>query len=176
MLKCAAWSYGKLLQLAEASFSSVQFSSVAQLCPTLRPHGLQHTRLPCPSPTPRACSNSCPSSWWCHPTISSSVIPFSSRLQSFPASGSFPVSQFFPSGGQSTGVSASTSVLPMNIQNWFPLWLTGLISLWSKWLSRVFSNTTVQKHQFFSAQLSFFFFYSPTLISIHNYWKNHSFD
>ena len=152
MLKCAAWSYGKLLQLAEASFSSVQFSSVAQLCPTLRPHGLQHTRLPCPSPTPRACSNSCPSSWWCHPTISSSVIPFSSRLQSFPASGSFPVSQFFASGGQNTGVSAS--VLPMNIEDWFPLGWTGWVSLQSKGLSRVFSNTTVQKHQLFGAQLS----------------------
>ena len=116
-------------------------------------HGLQHARLPCPSPTPGACSNSCPSSQWCHPTISSSVIPFSSCLQSFPPSGSFPMSQFFPSGGQSIGVSASTSVLPMNIQDWSLGW-TGWISLQSKGLSRVFSNTTVQKHQFFSTQLS----------------------
>ena len=131
---------------------SVQFSLVAQPCPTLRPHGLHHARLPCPSPTPRAYSNSHPSSWWCHPTISSSIIPFSSRLQSFPASGSFPVSQFFTSGGQSTGISASTSVLPMNIlKDWFPLGWTGWISLQSKGLSRVFSSTTVQKHQFFTA-------------------------
>ena len=121
---------------------------------SLRPHGLQHARLPCPSPTPGACSNSCPSSPWCHPTISSSVIPFSSRLQSFPASGSFPMSQFFISGGQSIGVSASASVLPMNIQGWFPLGLTGWISLQSKGFSRVFSNTTVQKHQFFCGQPS----------------------
>ena len=117
-------------------------------------HGLQHARLPCPSPTPGACSNSCPSSWWCHPAISTSAIPFSSRLQSFPASGSFPMSQFFASCGQSIGVSASASVLPTNIQDWFPLGWTGLISLQSKGLSRVFSNTTVQQHQFFSAQLS----------------------
>ena len=121
---------------------------------SLQPHGLQHIRLPCPSPTPGACSNSCPSSWWCHPTISSSVIPFSSCLQSFPASGSFPMSQLLTSGGQSIGVSASTSVLPMNIQHWFPLGWTGWISLQFKGLSRVFSNTTVQKHQFFGAQLS----------------------
>ena len=116
-------------------------------------HWLQHAGLPCPSSTPRTCSNSYPSSQWCHPTISSSV-PFSSCLQSFPASGSFPMSQFFPSGGQSTGASASISVLPMNIQDWFPLGLTCLISLQSKGLSRVSSNTTVQKNQFFSAQLS----------------------
>ena len=119
----------------------------------LWPHGLQHTRLPCPSPTPGACSNSCPSSWWWHPTISSSVVPFS-PLQSFSASGSFQMSQFFASGGQSIGVSASASVLLMNIHNWFPLGLTGLISLLSKGLSRVFSNTIVQKHKFFGAQLS----------------------
>ena len=117
---------------------------------SLWPHGLQHTRLPCPSPTPRACSNSCPSSQWCHPTSS----PFSSCLQSFPASGSFPISQFFTSGGKTIGSSASSSVLPMNIQDWFPLGLTDLISLLSKGLSRVFSNTTVQKHQFFGARLS----------------------
>ena len=126
----------------------VQFSSAAQSSDSLRPHRLQHTRIPCSSPPPGACSNSCPSSWWCHPTISSSVIPFSSPLQSFPASGSFPVSNFFPSGGQSIGASASASVLPMNILGWFPLRLTGWISLKSKELSRVFSNTTVQKHQF----------------------------
>ena len=136
-------------------FSPLQLSSVTQSCPTLlRPHGLQHARLPCPSPTPRAYSNSCPSSQWCHPTISSSVVPFSSCLQSFPASGSFPTSQFFTSGGQSIGVSVSASVLPMNIQDWFPLWLIGLTSLQSRALSRVFSNTTVQKHQFFGTQLS----------------------
>ena len=120
---------------------------------SLWPHGLQHTRPPCPSPTPGAYSNSCPSSRWCHPTISSSVVPFSSCLQSFPASGSFQVSPFFTSGGQSIGVSAS--VLPMNIQDWYPLELTGWISLQSKKFSRVFSKTTVQKHQFFGAQLSF---------------------
>ena len=134
-------------------FSPVHFShSVVSDC--LWPHGLQHTRPCCPSPTPGACSNSCPSRQWCHSTISSSVVPFSSHPQSFPASGSFPMNQFFASGGQSIGVSASASVPPMNIQDWFPLGLTGLISLQSKGLSRVFSNTIVQKHQFFSAQLS----------------------
>ena len=117
-------------------------------------HGLQHARLPCPSPTPGACSNSCPSSQWCHPTISFSVIPFSSHLQSFPASGSFPMSCLFESGGQSIGVSASTLVLPMNIQSWFPFRLTGLISLQSKGLGRVFFSTTIQKHKFFGAQPS----------------------
>ena len=131
-----------------------QFSSVAQSCPTLPPHGLQHARLPCPSPTPGACSNSCPSTWGCHPTISSSVVPFSSCLQSFPASASFPMSQFFTSGGQSIGASASASVLLMNIQDRFPLGLTGLISLKSKGLSGVFSNITAQKHQFFGAEPS----------------------
>ena len=115
---------------------SVQFShSIMSDC--LQPHGLQHARLPCPSPTPKACSNSCPSHQWCHPTISSSVIPFSSCPQSFPASGSFQKSQFFTSGGQSIGVSASASVPPMNIQDWFPLAWTGWISLQSKGLSRV---------------------------------------
>ena len=133
-------------------FSSVQLLSCVQLFGT---HGLWHAKLSCPSPTPRACSNSCPLSRWCHPTISSSVIPFSSCLQSFLASGSFPMSQFFPSGGQRIGVSASASVLPMNIHDWFPLGLTGLISMLFKGLSRVFSNNTVQKHQFFfGAQLS----------------------
>ena len=122
---------------------------------SLRPHGLQHSRPPCPSPTPRAYSNSCLSSRWCHPAISSSVIPFSSYLQSFPASGSFPMSQFFISAGQSIGDSTSTSVLPMKIQDWFPLGWTGWISLQSKGLLRVFSNITVQKHQFFGAQLFF---------------------
>ena len=131
--------------------SSVQLLSMWD---SLWPHGLQHTRLPCSAPTPQAYSNSCPSSQWCCPTISSSVIPFSSCLQSVPASGSFPISQFFTSGGQSIGVSASASVLQMNIQDWFPLGLTGWISLPSKGLSRVFSNTTVQKHQFFHAHLS----------------------
>ena len=114
--------------------------------------GLQHTRLPCPLPSPGACTNPCPSSRWCHPTISSSVIPFSSCPQSFPASGSFPMSQLFASGGQRIGASASA--LPMNIQDWFPLVCTGWISLQSKGLSRVFSNTTVQTHQFFGTQLS----------------------
>ena len=132
---------------------SVQFSSDGQSCPTVRPHRLLHGRLPCPSPSSGACSNTCPSSWWCHPTISSSVVPFFSCPQSFLASGSFPV-QFVTSGGQSIGVSASASVLPMNIHDWFPLGLAGWISLQSKGLSRVFSNTTVQKHQFFGPQLS----------------------
>ena len=118
----------------------------------LWPHGLQHARLPCPSPSPRVCSDSCPSSWWCHPTISSSVTPFSSCPQSFPASGSFPMSWLLASGGQSIGDSASASVLPMNIQDWFPLGWTGLITLLSKGLSRVFSSTTIWKHLFFSAQ------------------------
>ena len=121
---------------------------------SLRPHESQHARPPCPSPTPGVHSDSRPSSQWCHPAISSSVVPSSSCLQSFPASGSFQMSQFFTSGDQSIRVSASTSVLPMNIQDWFPLGLTGWISLQSKGLSRVFSNTTVQKHQFFGAQLS----------------------
>ena len=130
----------------------VQFSSIVSV--SLWPYGLRHARPPCPSPAPRVYSNSCPLSRWCHPIISSSVVPFSSCLQSFPASGSFPMSQLFASGGQNIGVSASTSVLPMNIQDRFPLGWTGWISLQSKGISRVFSNTTVQKHQFFSTQLS----------------------
>ena len=130
--------------------NSVQFRR-SVVSNSLRPHGLQHARPPCPLPTPRVYSNSCPLSQWCHPTISSSVVPFSSCPQSFPASGPFQISQFFTSGGQSIGVLASSSVLPMNIQDWFPLGWTGWISLQSKGLSRVFSNTTVQKHQFFSA-------------------------
>ena len=133
--------------------SSVLFS-YSVMFNSLWPHGLQYARLLCLSPTPGACSNSCLSSQWCHPIISFSVIPFSSCLQSFPASGSFPVSHFFASGGQSIRVSDSVLVLPMNIQDLFPLGLTVLISLLSKGLSRVFFNTTVQKHQFFSAQLS----------------------
>ena len=132
----------------------IQFSLVQLLSRSLWPQGLQHTRPPCPAPIPRAYSNSCPLSWWCHPTTSSSVNLFSSCLQSFPASGSFPISQFFASGGQSIGVSASASVLPMNIQDWFPLGLTCWISLQSKGPSKVFSNITVQKHQFFGSQLS----------------------
>ena len=131
-----------------------QFSSVAQSCPTLEPHEPQHARIACPSPTPRIYPNSCPPIWWCHPAISSCVDPFSSCLQSLPASGSFPMSQLFTWGGQSTGVSASASVLPMNTQDWSPLGWTGWMSLQSKRLSRVFSNTTVQKQQFFNAQLS----------------------
>ena len=132
--------------------SSVQFNHLV-VSDSLQPHGLQHARPPCPSPTPRVYPNSCPLSQWCHPTISSSIISFS-HLQSFPASGSFQMSQLFTSGGLSIGVSASLSVLPMSIQNWFPLGWTGWISLQSKGLSRVFSNTTVQKHQFFGIQLS----------------------
>ena len=149
------WHHFSLLEypIHQKVLCSVQFSR-SVMSDSLRPHGLQHTRLPCPSPTPRACSNSCPSSRWCHSTISSSVVPFSSCLQSFSASGSFPMSEFLASGGQSVGVSALASVLPMNIQDWFPLEFTGWISLQSKGLSRVFSNTTVQKHQFFSTQLS----------------------
>ena len=135
------------------SFSSVQFSSLSGvwLC---WPHELQHTRPPFPSPTPGVHPNPCPSTQWCHPAISSSVFPFSSCPQSFPASWSFQMSQLFTSGGQSIGVSASTSVLPMNTWDWSPLGWTGWISLQSKGLSRIFSNTTVQKHQFFGAQLS----------------------
>ena len=136
-------------------YLSVQFSSVTQSCPTLRPHGLQHARPPCPSTTPGICSNSCPSSPWCHPTILSSVVPFSSCLQSFPVSESFQmIDSFFTSGGQIIGISASTSVLPMNIQGWFILGWTGWISLQSKGLSRIFSNTTVRNHQLFGAQIS----------------------
>ena len=156
---------------------SVQFSH-SVMSDFLRPHGLQHTRLPCPSPTPGACPDSYPLGWWCHPTISSSVVPFFFLFQSFPASGSFPVSQLFTSGGQSIGASVSTSALTMNIQEWFPLGWTGLISLQSKELWRLFSNTTIQKHQFYGTQLSLWsnFLYDPTLTSIHDYWKNYSLD
>ena len=150
-------------------FSSVQFSR-SVMSDSLRPHEPQHTRPPSPSPTPRVHSNPCPLSWWCHPTISSSVVPFSSFPQSFPASGSFQMSQLFAWVGQSTGVSVSTSVLPMNTQDWSPLGWTGWISLQSKGLSRVFSNTTFKSIN--SSALSFH--YSPILTSIHDYWKNHS--
>ena len=132
-------------------FSSVQSLSHVRL---FGPHEPQHTRPPCPSPIPGVYSDSCPLRWWCHPTISSAVDPFSSCLQSFPALRSLPMSQFVTSGGQSIGVLASAAVLPMNIQGWFPLGLTGWISLQSKRPSRVFSNITVQKHQFFSVQPS----------------------
>ena len=146
-------SYSLLsLPFSLLQFSSVQFSH-SVVSDSLWPHELQHARPPCPSPTPRAYPNSCPLSQWCHPTILSSVVPFSSCLQSFPTSGSFQMSQLFASGGQSIGLSASTSVLPMNTQDWFPLGWTCWI-LQSKGLARVFSNITVQKHQFFCAQLS----------------------
>ena len=141
------WWHKSFLSSCLAQFSHSIMSD------SLWRHGLQHTRLPCPSPTPRACSNSCLSQW-CHPIISSSVFPFSSLLQSFPASGSFPMSLFFPSGRQSIGASASASVLLMNIQDWSPLGWTGWISFQSNGLSRVFSNTIVQKHQLFGVQLS----------------------
>ena len=151
--------------------SSVQFSR-SVVSDSLRPHESQHARPPCPSPTPGVHSDSRPSSPWCHPTISSSVVPFSSYPQSLPASESFPMSQLFSWGGQSTGVSALASFLLKKSQGWSPSEWTSWISLQSKGLSRVFSNTTVQKHQFFSAQLSS----KPTLTSIHDYWKNHSLD
>ena len=133
---------------------------------SLPPHGLQHTRLPCPSPTLRDCSNTCPLNRWCHLTISSSVVPFSSHLQSFPVSRSFSVNQLFTLGGQNIRVSASASVLPVNIQDWFALWWTGWISLQSKGLSRVFSNTTVPKHQFFSTQLSHLYMTTGEMIAL----------
>ena len=142
-----------LRYLSIYKFSPDQFNH-SVVSNSLRPHESQHARPPCPSPTPVVHPDSSPSSQWCHPAISSSVLPFSSCPQSFPASGSFQMSQLFASGGQSIGVSASTSLLPMNTQDWCPLGWTGWISLQSKGLSRVFSNTTVQKHQFFGAQLS----------------------
>ena len=151
---------------------SVQFSH-SVMSDSLRPHGLQHTRPPCPSPIPTAYSNWCPSSQWCHPTISSSVFPFSSCPQSFPESGSFPMSQLFTSGGQTMGVSASPSVLPMNIQDWSPLEWTGWISFQSKGLYKE-SSPTPQFKSINSLVLSFL--YSPTLTSAHDYWKNHSFN
>ena len=139
---CQTLLLGESSNKGDMSCYSVQFSH-SVMSDSLRPHGLQHARLPYPSPTPRACSNSCPLNWWCYPTISSSVVPFSSHLQSFSASGSFQMSQFFASGGQSIGGSASTSVLPMSSQDWFPLGWTGLISLQSKGLSRFFFSTTI---------------------------------
>ena len=149
---------------------SAQFS-LSVVSDSLRPRGLQHARPPCPSPTPGVYSNPGPLNWWCHPTISSSH-PLLFPPSILPRSGSFQMSQFFTSGGQSIGVSASASVLPMDIQDWFPLGWTGWISLQSKGPLRVVSITTVQKHQ--SSALSFL--YSPTLTSIHNYWKNSSLD
>ena len=154
-----------------------QFSSVTQSCLTLcDPMDCGMPNLPIHHQLLEF-TQTHPLSWWCHPTISSSAVPFSSCLQSFPASGSFQMSRFFTSGSQSIGVSASASVLPMNFQDWLPLGWTGWISLLSKGLSRVFSNNTVQKHQFFSTQPSALsFLYDPTLTSIHDHWKNHSFD
>ena len=153
------------------AFSSVQFSH-SVVSHSLRPHESQHARPPCSSPTPGVYSNSCPSSQWCHPAISSSVVPFSSCPQALPASGSFPMNQLFAWGSQTTGVSALASVLPMNTQDWLPLGWTGWMASQSKGLSRVFSNTIVQKHQF--SALSFL--HHPTLTSIHDHWKNHSLD
>ena len=147
------WIIHVSIQKKKFKTCSVQFSH-SVMSNSLQPHELQHSWLPCPSPTPGVHPNSCPLSWWCHPTISSSVIPFSSCLQSFLASGSFQMSQLFAWGGQSIGVSASTSVLPLNTQDGSPLGWTGWISLQSKGLWKVFSNTTVHKHQFFGAQLS----------------------
>ena len=147
------WGFQKVKNSNSIYWESLHFSR-SVMSDSLWPHGLQHARPPCPSPTPGVYSKSYPLSWWCHPTISSSLVPFSSCLQSFPASGSFPMSQLFTWGGQSTGVSALGSVLPMNTQDWLPLEWTGWISLQSKGLSRVFSNTTVRNHQFFGAQLS----------------------
>ena len=144
-----SWSW----LLDHITVCTVQFSHSVE-SDSLRPHGLQHARPPCLSPTPGACWNSCPLSQWCHPTILSSIIPFSSCPKPLPASGSFPMSQLFAWGGQSIGISASASVLPMNIQDWFPLGWIDWLSLQSKGLSRVFSNTTVQKHQFFGTKLS----------------------
>ena len=148
----------------------IQFSC-SVMSDSLWPHGLQHTRLSCPSPTPGVYSNSCPSSLWCHPTISSSVVPFSSRLQSFPASGSFQMSQFLALCGQSIGVPASASVLPMNIQDWFPLRWTGWISLQSKRLSSLLQHHSSKASIFWHSA-----FFIVQLSSIHNYWKNHSLD
>ena len=160
----------------EDNVASVLFSC-SVVSDSLQPHGPQHARLPCPSPAPRTYSNSCLLSQWCHPAISSSVIPFSPRLQSFPALRSFQISQFFASGGQSIGVSVSASVLPVNIQDWFPLGWPSWISLQSRdylWEGTLksFLQHHSSKHQFFGAQI----LYSPTLTFIHDCWKNHSFD
>ena len=157
-MKCMSFlqwrhTHGQQAHKKMLNISSVQFSW-SVVSDSLQPHEPQHTRPPCPWPTPRVHPNSYPLSWWCHSTISSSVVPFSSCPQSFPASGSSQMIQLFTSGDQNIGVSASTSVLPMNTQDWCPLGWTGWISLQSKGLLRVFSNTTVQKHQFFCTQLS----------------------
>ena len=152
--------------------SSVQFSC-SVVSDSLRPHESQHTRPPCPSPTPRVHPNSCPSSQWCHPAISSSIVPFSSCPQSLPVSESFPMSHLFAWGSQSFGVSSLASVLPENTQDWSPLEWTGWISLQSKGLSRVFSNTTVQKPSILWHSA---FFTVPTLTSIHDHWRKHSLD
>ena len=160
-----------LFRIYKGFFSSIQFSRSVE-SDSLRHHEPQHARPPCPSPTAGVHPNPCPSSRWCHPTISSSVIPFSSCPQSFLPSGSFPMSQLFAAGSQSIGVSAATSVLPINTQDWSPSEWTGWIFLQSKGLSRVFSNTTVLKHQFFSAQLSS----QSNSTSIHDHLKNHSLD
>ena len=148
------WNWKTLVSWKKSSDKPLLLFSHSAVVVSLQPHGVQHARLPCPSPSLGACSNSCPLSQWCHPTILSSVIPFTSCLQSFPASGYFLMSQFFVSGVQSIGAAALGSVLPMNIQDWFPLGLTGLISLLSKGLSRVFSNSTVGKHQLLGVQPS----------------------
>ena len=159
---CLAFCITPDFQMKQSTRCSVQFSR-SVVSDSWQPHELQHTRPPCPSPTPWVHPNPCPLSRWCHPAISSSVVPFSSCPQSFPASGSFPMSKLFASAGQSIGVSASASVLPMNTQDWSPLGWTGMISLQSKGLSRVFSSTTVQKHQFFNL------LHGPTLTSLHSY-------
>ena len=162
--------FPKVLYPRDSENKQVQFSR-SVLSNSLRPHEPQHARPPCPSPTPGVHPNPCPLSRWCHLTISSPVVPFSSCPQSLPASGSFQMSQLFAWGGQSVGVSASASIPPMNTQDWFPLGWTSWISLQSKGLLRVLSNTTVQKHQFFSTQLSSHYF-----TSIYDHWKNHSLD
>ena len=165
------WNISIIMFLLATMITIIVIVIVSVMSDSLWSHGLQHARLTCPSLSPGACANSHLLSQWCHPTISSSVIPFSSCLQSFPASGPFLMSQLVTSGGQSIRASASASVLPINIRDWFPLGLTGLISLQSKGLSGVFfSNAPVQKHQFFSL------LYGPTFTSTHDYWKNHSFD
>ena len=180
--KESPWNIGDQSSIPESERSSGEGNDSVQVShsvvsDSLWSHGLKHARLPCPSPTPGAYSNSCPSSWWCHPTISSSVICFSSHLQSFPSSGSFPMSQFLASGGQSIGVSASAPVLPMNIQYWFSLGWTGWASFQSKGLSRVedcFWTATPQFKSINSSVLSFL--YSPALTIIPDNWKNHSLD
>ena len=166
---CNDWCVLKLLNIHSVQFSPFSSSVMSD---SLRPHELQHARPPCPSPTPRVYPNSCPSSRWCHPAISSSVVPFSSCPQSLPASGSFPMSQLFAWGGQTVGVSASTSVLSVNTQDWSPLEWTGWISLQSMGHSRIISKR--QFKSFSSSALNFL--HSSTLTSIHDYWKNNSLD